>query len=236
MIFRLVCIFLFIQLHLFDQSQERFSQKDLTGKGDPKFYSETISLLPEVGKAFKAMQKEALKEGIKIEIVSAYRSYNRQKIIWNSKFQSNAEKGLNPEQNINKIIEYSTIPGTSRHHWGTDVDIIDGNKPKNGDVLLEKKFHGNGPYVELRKWMDTNANQFGFYKPYTKDHNRKGFNYEPWHYSYAPLAIPMLKEYLKLELNLLLLSENLEGKSYISNRFLSRYLEENILGISDSLK
>ena len=101
---------------------------------------------------------------------------------------------------------------------------------------MEKKFHGNGPYAELRKWMDTNANQFGFYKPYTKDHNRKGFNYEPWHYSYAPLAITMLKEYLKLELNLLLLSENLEGKSYISPRFLSRYLEENILGISASLK
>ena len=41
---------------------------------------------------------------------------------------------------IDKIIEYSTLPGTSRHHWGTDIDIIDAEPPEEGDVLLPKNF------------------------------------------------------------------------------------------------
>ena len=135
-------------------NQTRFKKEDLLGQGKLNFYDESIRLRPEAGKAFVAMREAALEEGIEIEIVSAYRSYERQKFIWNRKFYSNAEKGISPKENINKIIEYSTLPGTSRHHWGTDIDIIDGKKPKEGDLLLEEKFHENGPYVKLREWME----------------------------------------------------------------------------------
>jgi LAS superfamily LD-carboxypeptidase LdcB len=193
-------------------------------------------LLPEAGKAFEEMQKEARKAGIELEIVSAYRSYERQQRIWNRKYTSNAKQGLSPEKNIQKIIEYSTLPGTSRHHWGTDVDLIDGSKPQNGDVLLTEKFHDQGPYAPMRKWMDENANKFGFIRPYTQDPKRKGFYYEPWHYSYAPLSIPMLNAYLKLDLNRLLIPESLEGSSSVTPEFLSRYITEHVLGIAPILK
>ena len=106
-------------------NQTRFKKEDLLGQDKLNFYDESIRLLPEAGKAFVAMREAALEEGIEIEIVSAYRSYERQKFIWNRKFYSNAKKGISPMENINKIIEYSTLPGTSRHHWGTDIDIID---------------------------------------------------------------------------------------------------------------
>ena len=125
---------------------------ELLGKANPEFYNEKIPMIKEAGEAFVNMQKEALKEGIKIKIVSGFRSFNRQKQIWNRKFRINKMNGLSPQQNLLKIIEYSTLPGTSRHHWGTDIDIIDGNKTVSGDVLLEKNFHGDGPYVKLRKW------------------------------------------------------------------------------------
>jgi LAS superfamily LD-carboxypeptidase LdcB len=199
-------------------------------------YSNTIPLALEAGNAFEKMQLKAKKDGILLEIVSGYRSYDRQKSIWNRKFKSNQEKGLTPENNILKIIEYSTIPGTSRHHWGTDVDIIDGAKPKEGDVLVSNKFHGKGPYAELKKWMEQHAESFGFYLPYTRSIDRKGFYYEPWHYSFAPLSIPILKSYLQLDLNEVLITEGLEGRAYLSSEFMSRYLKHNILGIAAALK
>ena len=217
-------------------NQTRFKKEDLLGQGKLNFYNESIRLLPEAGKAFIAMREAALEEGIEIEIVSAYRSYERQKFIWNRKFYSNAYKGISPKENINKIIEYSTLPGTSRHHWGTDIDIIDGKKPKEGDLLLEEKFHENGPYVRLREWMEKNANRFGFYLPYTDSPKRKGFNYEPWHYSFAPLSIPMLEEYLKLDLINLLTPNDLSGKSCIDKEFLESYINKNVLDINPKLK
>lgn len=213
-----------------------FSREFLLGMEELSLYSNTIPLALEAGNAFEKMQLKAKKDGILLEIVSGYRSYDRQKSIWNRKFKSNQEKGLTPENNILKIIEYSTIPGTSRHHWGTDVDIIDGAKPKEGDVLVSNKFHGKGPYAELKKWMEQHAESFGFYLPYTRSIDRKGFYYEPWHYSFAPLSIPILKSYLQLDLNEVLITEGLEGRAYLSSEFMSRYLKHNILGIAAALK
>ena len=72
---------------------------------------------------------------------------------------------MTDEQAIEKIIEYSTLPGTSRHHWGTDLDIIDADPPEEGDVLLPHKFHDNGPYNTLREWMETYAKTTVFFFP-----------------------------------------------------------------------
>ena len=193
---------------LFAQNELNFSQDLLMGKEDSKLFSNSIGLLSETAAAFEKMKIAALNAGHDIEIVSAYRSYNRQRDIWNRKYLSNEIKGFSPVENINKIIEYSTLPGTSRHHWGTDIDIIDGSVTKDGDVLLTEKFHGDGPYSELRVWLEENASKFGFLRPYSNNIERKGFNYEPWHYSYAPIAIPMLKAYLKLDLKRMKTNEN----------------------------
>jgi hypothetical protein len=84
--------------------------------------------------------------------------------------------------------------------------------------------------------MEQYAESYGFYLPYTQSSNRKGFYYEPWHYSYAPLSIPLLKSYTQLDLNKILITEGLEGSTYLTSQFISFYLEENILGIADSLK
>ena len=218
------------------KKKEPYSKELLLGMSKLPLFSDTIPLTLEVGEAFMEMQNAALKQGIFLEIVSGYRSYERQKSIWNRKYKSNELVGLSPQKNIKKIIEYSTLPGTSRHHWGTDVDIIDGSQIREGDVLVEEKFHDQGPYVKLKKWMDQHAEKFGFYLPYTQNPKRKGFYYEPWHYSYAPLAIPMLNSYLKLDLNKELLTSGLEGSNYLNAQFLAKYKTENILGIAKILK
>ncbi len=207
----------------------------LFGKGNPDLSNGETPLIKPVQKAFDQMAETAKKENITLKIVSGYRSFERQKHIWNRKYFRNQKAGLDPIDNIKKIITFSTLPGTSRHHWGTEVDLIDGSQKEEGDVLLTQKFQGKGPYVRLSLWMQENASQFGFYLPYTNDKKRKGFSFEPWHYSYAPLSIQMLKAFLKLDLISFLKASEVLGKEVLDIEFISIYIEDYIKGINPVL-
>jgi len=181
------------------------------------------------------MSAAAQKQGITIKVVSSYRSFERQKSIWNRKFSRFKSEGMQDGEAIRKIIEYSTIPGTSRHHWGTDIDVINAASIQEGDVLLTQKFHDDGPYNTLREWMENHAQDYGFLMPYTKDEKRSGFKYEPWHYSYAPKSIPMLKQYLKLDHRELIFSPDLKGGDELNQEFLKSYIKSHVMGIDPSL-
>ena len=207
----------------------------LIGKGSPKLVGSSFTILPEVKVALEKMTQAAKNDGIEIKVVSAYRSYNRQKEIWNSKFLRFEKQGFKKFTIVNQIIKYSTIPGTSRHHWGTDIDIIDGSQKYKGDLLVTKKFHGNGPFNKLRKWMESNAEKFGFLRPYNQDPERKGFLYEPWHYSYAEKSIPMLKAYLDLDAISLIKDRDLLGADLLDSRFIRNYVNTHMLGIDEAL-
>ena len=208
----------------------------LIGKGNPKLVGKNHALLIEANIALQKMTAGAKKEGISIKVVSSYRSFESQKSIWNRKFSKFKSEGINDAQAIVKIIEYSTLPGTSRHHWGTEIDIIDAIPQQEGDVLLPHKFHDNGPYNGLRKWMDTNANNYGFFLPYTQDLNRSGFKYEPWHYSFAPLSKPMLKKYMELDHAAMIVSKDLKGGDLLNQEFLENYIQSHVMGVDPSLR
>jgi len=208
---------------------------ELIGKGNPVVFGKGFSLRKEAYDAFVKMREAAAKDGISIHVVSSYRNYAHQNRIWERKYKRFTKLGLTPINAIKKIIEYSTIPGTSRHHWATDIDIIDKNTSYSGDVLIPKKFHGDGPFCKLREWLETNANTFGFYIVYTDHSNRKGFNYEPWHYSYAPISKPMLQAYKKLDVKKMLQAEQLLGSEYFDENFINLYIKENILDINPTL-
>lgn len=219
-------------IHFFGFTQNSYSEKALTGRGDLELVGKNYKLQKEVLDAFQQMKKAALKDGIKINIVSAYRSFERQKSIWNRKYTSYIKKGYSPEKAIEKIIEYSTIPGTSRHHWGTDIDIIEGGKKHIKNVLNERNFEGDGAYSNLKKWMDNNANTYGFYLVYTNQENRKGFKFEPWHYTYKPISKPMLKHFLSIDYKKILKNNKLKGIEHFTSQFLNKYKKENILDIN----
>ena len=172
----------------------------LFGKGNPDLSNGEAPLIKPVQKAFDQMAEAAKKENITLKIVSGYRSFERQKQIWNRKYSRNQKAGL---------------------------DSI--------DVLLSQKFQGEGPYARLALWMQENASQFGFYLPYTNNKKRKGFSFEPWHYSYAPVSIQMLKAYLKLDLISFLKASEVLGKEVFDIDFISTYIEENIKGINPVL-
>ncbi len=211
------------------------SYEELIGKGNPKLYGNGFQLRKEAYDAFIAMQNAALKDHISIQVVSSYRNFAHQNRIWERKYKSFTQQGLSPQKAIDKIIEYSTIPGTSRHHWGTDMDLIDGHVTQPKNVLSPSHFEGTGCYVKLKKWMDENAGAYGFYLVYTNHMNRKGFKYEPWHYSYKALSCNYLHDYKKLNLKGILSKESLLGHEYLTDSFLNRYNTEHILDINPEL-
>jgi LAS superfamily LD-carboxypeptidase LdcB len=205
------------------------------GKADVDLFGAGINLRKEAYESFLDMKKAAQADGIDIKIVSSFRDFYRQESIWERKYLQFSEEGMPPLDAIDKIIEYSTIPGTSRHHWGTDIDIIDGRPKSSGDVLVPEKFENDGPYVGLKQWMDENSETYGFYLVYTDNPRRRGFKYEPWHYSYAPISIPMLTAYRKLNVLKLLQQEEFLGSEHFTTGFVKTYVQDNILDINPAL-
>jgi LAS superfamily LD-carboxypeptidase LdcB len=89
------------------------------------------------------------------------------------------------------MLRWSALPGTSRHHWGTDVDVYDAAAMDSGYQLqlVPGECHGGGRFSALHRWLDEvtrRGDSFGFYRPF--DIDRGGVAPEPWHLSYAPEA------------------------------------------------
>ena len=219
----------------FAKDQE-YSVLELMGKTDIELFGEGINLRAQAHDAFVEMKKAAYSDGIDLKIVSSYPNFTRQEAIWERKFVTYTEDdGMTPLAAIDKIIEYSTVPGSSRHHWGTDVDIVDGYRKVDGDVLDPAKFGAGGPYEDFKKWMDENSKVFDFHLVYTDDPKRKGFKYEPWHYSFAPLSVPMLTAFRSKNIMLILERETFLGSEHFTNGFIRNYIQNNILDINKEL-
>ena len=149
-------------------------------------------LQKETLESFIKMREAAEKVGITLTIISGTRNFNSQKSIWEKKYKANKEAGLSDIENIKKIMLWSSMPSTSRHHWGTDIDI-------NG---FEEYFDGkNEKSNKEYEWLVNNAHKFGFCQVYTKKAEGKrttGYNEEKWHWSYMPLSSIYLKQYKEL--------------------------------------
>ncbi|MDX9753593.1 MAG: M15 family metallopeptidase [bacterium] len=209
---------------------------ELVGRTQPELLGDGFNLRKKAAEAYDAMRAAALKEGIDLYSVSSYRSFDRQMGIWNRKYIEYRAEGDSPDAAIQRIIEYSTLPGSSRHHWGTDLDISDQAKPEPSDSpLIARHFEPGGIYEELYRWMLAHAHEYGFFMPYTNDPERKGFAYEPWHWSYAPLSIPLLIQYKTVSLKTHVEQAGVEGKEHLTDSFLQYYKKVWGFGINSIL-
>jgi hypothetical protein len=95
---------------------------------------------------------------------------------------------LTPLQRVDAILLWSALPGASRHHWGTDIDVIDGRATPPGYrvQLTPEEYAPGGPYAPLAQWLEKNAARFGFFQPFRGV--LSGVQPEPWHFSFAPVA------------------------------------------------
>ena len=153
-------------------------------KVDKCHSSKKIYLNKEVYNAFVQMFYQAKFENNNLKIISGTRNFYEQKVIWERKWKR--YKNLIPITRAKKILEYSSMPSTSRHHWGTDIDLNN----------LNNSYFEKGRGKKEYNWLVNNANKYGFYLVYTpKENGRKGYNMEKWHWSYMPLAKKCLKFY-----------------------------------------
>ncbi|MGM0935425.1 MAG: M15 family metallopeptidase [Pseudomonadota bacterium] len=150
-------------------------------------------------KAFLAMQQAAAKAGFKLQSASAFRDFSRQQLIWNEKFVGKRpvlDKQSQPldiallteGELCEAILHWSALPGASRHHWGTEIDVYDPLRlPADQSLQLEPwEYEEGGYFAELNQWLTDNMATYDFYRPFTaKD---AGVAYEPWHISYWPLS------------------------------------------------
>jgi len=232
----LLCILILLLANNLMHTQE-INTEILIGMDDSRIVSDTILLEKETYSAFIKMKDAAEKDGIIIKLVSGFRDFYRQQLIWNNKYKKfTNEFSLDGPTAIKEIIRFSTIPGTSRHHWGTEIDVIDKNFENEKDLLISKKYENGGIFNSLKRWMDENSKSFGFYIVYDDDSNRPGFEYEPWHYTYKPVSDLYQREFLKLDLKSIISKTKVEGKEFINDEFIKKYIDENIMGISSHLK
>lgn len=160
---------------------------------------------------FLKLQKLAASEiGANLQIISSFRKFERQELIWNLK--ATGKKPLLDDQNnlldfesltekelLQAILKWSAIPGASRHHWGTDLDIYDANKLSKEEVqLTHSECINNGPFAELHTWLDDkilNNDSFNFYRPYETNRGEHAVAIEKWHISHASTAKDLLESY-----------------------------------------
>lgn len=84
------------------------------------------------------------------------------------------------------IVKYSALPGASRHHWNTEVDV---NSVKVDD------WEPGGKFFDLGRWLTDNSAKVGLIQSYNPGRPPGGYSDEPWHLSYAPIAVGLLKRY-----------------------------------------
>jgi LAS superfamily LD-carboxypeptidase LdcB len=157
------------------------------------------ALHAHVAAPFLNLRRAALADGFDLVPVSSFRDFSRQLSIWNAKFSGQKllldaagqvlDSGeLSPRERIEAILLWSALPGASRHHWGTDIDIADGNAGPPGyrPQLTPEEFAPAGPFAPLAEWLELNAARFGFFRPFRGV--LSGVQPEPWHFSFAPVA------------------------------------------------
>lgn len=211
------------------------NELELTGRarthvvdlGDPR-----CTLHYEAVAALLAMRDEAARVGIELAVASSFRDFDTQLAIWNRKWagerplydrQGNLldRAAIDDSDMVDTILAWSAVPGGSRHHWGSDIDVIDkAALPAGYKIdLVPSEFAADGIFGKLTGWLDANMHRFGYFRPYHTD--RGAVMPEPWHLSYHPVASAALES-----LSLSMLRQVLEGSAILGKPLVLARLPE----------
>jgi LAS superfamily LD-carboxypeptidase LdcB len=185
---------------------------------------------------FGALQADATSTGFDLRILSGFRDFERQASIWNRKasgelpvLDSDAVavdiRSLSERELVFAILRWSALPGASRHHWGTDLDIYDETaRPPGYEVeLIPEEVEPGGMFAPLHAWLDRRiaaGDAHGFFRPYDRD--RGGVAPERWHLSHGPVA-SAFEEHLTLDR----LRDTIAGSDLALKDAVLRHLEES---------
>lgn len=123
------------------------------------------SLRPEAAAAFRAMADAARADGISLRSVSAYRSYNTQKSLYNNYLKQYKRATVDT---------FSARPGHSEHQTGLALDI--------NVARTSAHFENTAAFA----WLKAHCAEYGFILRYDQGQEAiTGFRFEPWHYRYV---------------------------------------------------
>lgn len=147
-------------------------------------------LAAPAARAAKDLFDTARQERLCLWGISGYRSYDRQKSIWQQRLRETSQSYVNL---------YIAPPGTSEHQTGLALDV---SCPAVCCQLTES-------FAETAEgaWLKKNAPLFGFTLRYPKGkENITGYAWEPWHIRYVTRSLALylaltgltLEEYMQL--------------------------------------
>ena len=129
----------------------------------------------------ESMLKKAYGENMDMRVVSAYRSYNKQREVKDVWIKIYGKE---------KADTFSADPGFSEHQLGTTVDLTDPETIRLCQDFLCPHFAKSRTY----QWLLKNAHHYGFTLSYPE--NNGFYTYEPWHWRFVGID---LAKYLKQE-------------------------------------
>lgn len=175
----------------------------------------------EAYQAFIRMWEAAKNDGIKLVMISGARTFQTQNVVWARRWNE-SQIAAGPGR-VKNLLRYSALPGCSRHHWGTDLDL-NANRTDYWRTTDGKKIY---------QWLCENAHKFGFYQPYSAKGSpgsglrEKGHEEERWHWSYYPLASVFMKEFEDI-----MTDEDLKG--FAGDKYISslNIIDNFVLGVA----
>ena len=129
-------------------------------------FQRPVQLTPAALQAWLAMQAAAARDGITLQLISAFRSVAYQADLIKRKLASG--------RTLEDVLAYTAAPGFSEHHTGRAIDI---GTPDSQP--LETEFDGTAAYA----WLTANAEDYGFLLSYPEGGTGM-ICYEPWHWCY----------------------------------------------------
>ena len=125
----------------------------------------------------KQMLEDAKSDGINLNVISAYRSYDYQVGLFKKDVDMYMEQGMTYEEAYAQTALNVAVPGESEHNSGLACDILSDEYWK-----IDEGFENTKAFA----WLSENAYKYGFIMRYPKGKTSiTGINYEPWHYRYV---------------------------------------------------
>ncbi|MDR9826016.1 M15 family metallopeptidase [Vibrio sp. FNV 38] len=189
----------------------------------------TFSLHPMVKRDLLRLKHAADNAGFNFCIASGFRDFTRQQLIWDGKMKGSREvlsfdgqliniDALSEKEQVDAVLIWSALPGTSRHHWGSDFDVYNAlATSKSQPLQLSQEEYLTGPQTEFFLWLKRHAETFGFFFPYDGVHS--GYQFEPWHISHRATWQNIKTQLAKEPLLTAIVNHNIVGVSTIVQQF-----------------
>ena len=212
------------------------SRSHLVQSDGPRF-----AIHADVVEPFVHLREAAAADGFDIAVFSGFRDFESQAEIWNRKFCGertlfDADGGvldyhaLSEGERVQCILNWSALPGASRHHWGTDIDVYDRAALPEGyrvKLLPERRSRGASSIGCISGWIGTLRASASF----ALTVNTAAVCFPSVASSYAPIAMPAL-EALSVEVVAQALHDgDIMGKELVLHRLPEIY-QRHILNIS----